>query len=28
MTSRGSPLYTYVNDKQRGVIAGNAVSNF
>jgi len=28
VTYKGWPLYTYVNDKRRGVIAGNAVSNF
>jgi len=28
VTYKGWPLYTYVNDKTRGVISGNAVSNF
>ena len=28
VTHKGWPLYTYVNDRTRGVISGNAVSNF
>ena len=28
VTYKGWPLYTFVSDKTKGVISGNAVSNF